>query len=135
MPTYPPETVIAEKLEAAVQLELDNSRMKDFYDLDWLSRHREFDFVTLRSAVANTFERRGTTMPGEAPFALTNEFASDATKQMQWHAFLRKNKLNSKPFEQVIARLNQFLLPVLREDVSARAWHPEFGWSETASDE
>jgi hypothetical protein len=35
---YPPETVIAEKLEAAVQLDIDNSRMKDFYDLDWLVR-------------------------------------------------------------------------------------------------
>ena len=34
---YPPETVIAEKLEAAVQLDINNSRMKDFYDLNWLA--------------------------------------------------------------------------------------------------
>jgi hypothetical protein len=30
---YPKETVVAEKLEAMVQLGLANSRMKDFYDV------------------------------------------------------------------------------------------------------
>ena len=34
--TYPMETVIAEKLEAAVSLGINNSRMKDFYDLHCL---------------------------------------------------------------------------------------------------
>jgi hypothetical protein len=44
---YPPETVIAEKLEAATVLGLANSRMKDFFDLDWLCRNREFSPVRL----------------------------------------------------------------------------------------
>jgi hypothetical protein len=35
---YPRETVVAEKVEAMVQLGLANSRMKDFYDLVILSR-------------------------------------------------------------------------------------------------
>jgi predicted nucleotidyltransferase component of viral defense system len=35
--TYPKETVVAEKLEAMVQLGLANSRMKDFYDVRMLS--------------------------------------------------------------------------------------------------
>lgn len=30
---YPPETVVAEKLQAMVELGMRNSRMKDFYDL------------------------------------------------------------------------------------------------------
>jgi hypothetical protein len=60
---YPPETVIAEKLEAATELGLANSRMKDFFDLDWLCCHREFDLAVLRAAVRNTFARRGTPMP------------------------------------------------------------------------
>jgi len=38
MAAYPPETVIAEKLEALVALGLANSRMKDFFDLYVLSR-------------------------------------------------------------------------------------------------
>lgn len=128
--TYPPETVIAEKLEAAVQLDIDNSRMKDFYDLNWLSRHRQFDSTSLRTAILNTFERRGTALPGETPFALTHDFAIDAGKQVQWKAFLRKNKLKAVPFEVVISRLNQFLLPLLNDTVRNLEWQPEFGWIE-----
>lgn len=127
--TYPPETVIAEKLEAAVQLDIDNSRMKDFYDLDWLGRHREFDFATLRAAIINTFERRGTTLPRDTPFALTQEFATDSTKQGQWKAFLRRNKLDGTSFEDLIARLSRFLLPVLAETDRHLSWHPDSGWS------
>jgi Nucleotidyl transferase AbiEii toxin, Type IV TA system len=48
---YPPETVIAEKLHAAVELGLANSRMKDFYDLYWLCRNMEFSSAVLSSAV------------------------------------------------------------------------------------
>ena len=35
---YPKETVVAEKLEALVKLGIANTRMKDFYDLEVLSR-------------------------------------------------------------------------------------------------
>lgn len=131
--TYPPETVIAEKLEAAVQLDIANSRMKDFYDLDWLCRHREFDFATLRAAIHNTFARRGTTLPQDTPFALTQEFATDSTKQIQWKAFLRKNKLEGTSFEDLIARLSLFLLPVLAGEDRHLAWHPSEGWTDSPS--
>ncbi|MFM2152103.1 MAG: hypothetical protein RL199_538, partial [Pseudomonadota bacterium] len=40
---YPPETVVAEKLEAAVRLGVANSRMKDFYDLAAIAGLFEFD--------------------------------------------------------------------------------------------
>ena len=102
--------------------------MKDFYDLDWLGRHREFDFATLRAAIVNTFERRGTTLPRVTPFALTQEFATDPTKQVQWKAFLRKNKLNGTSLENLITRLSLFLLPVLAENGSHLTWHPDSGW-------
>jgi hypothetical protein len=131
--TYPPETVIAEKLEAAVQLDINNSRMKDFYDLDWLGRYREFDFATLCEAIRNTFERRGTTLPREPPFALTQEFATDSTKQVQWKAFLRKNKLDGTSLEDLITRLSLFLLPVLTEKDRHLAWHPDSGWTDQES--
>jgi hypothetical protein len=60
---YPPETVIAEKLEAVVTLGMDNSRMKDFYDLHWLQAHVPFEGDVLTEAVINTFKRRGTQIP------------------------------------------------------------------------
>ena len=128
-PKLPPGTVIAEKLDAAVQLELDNSRMKDFFDLDWLCRHMEFDHGTLRAAIVATFTRRGTTLPEEAPLALTQEFANDAGKITQWKAFLRKNRLEADALPLVITRLNDFLMPVLsRHEAGGLIWRPAEGW-------
>jgi predicted nucleotidyltransferase component of viral defense system len=40
---YQVATVVAEKLEAIVQLGALNSRMKDFFDLHHISRHFELD--------------------------------------------------------------------------------------------
>jgi predicted nucleotidyltransferase component of viral defense system len=57
---YPPATVVAEKLEAMVQLGIANSRMKDFYDIVVLSRMFEFDGQLLVQAIRATFERRKT---------------------------------------------------------------------------
>jgi hypothetical protein len=88
---YPRETVVAEKLEAMVQLGLANSRMKDFYDLAVLSQTFEFDGALLVRAIRATFERRRTPLPTGLPVALTSAFASDATKMTQWMGFSRKS--------------------------------------------
>ena len=48
---YPPETVVAEKVEAMVHLGSLNSRMKDFYDVWRLSRQFEFDDSVLSEAI------------------------------------------------------------------------------------
>lgn len=126
---YPPETVVAEKLEAAVVLGVRNSRMKDFFDLDWLCQHMEFDHTTLRAAIVATFNRRGSTLPDEAPLALTEEFAHDAGKITQWKAFLRKNRLEADTLPVVISRLKGFLTPVLLPTVAHRLhWRPGNGW-------
>jgi len=57
---YSPETVIAEKLEAIVSLGIRNSRIKDFFDIDYLARSGRFDRAVLLEAVCRTFTRRGT---------------------------------------------------------------------------
>jgi hypothetical protein len=113
---YPPETVIAGKMEAAVTLGIRNSRMKDFFDMHWLSRHLSFDAEVLKSAIAATFERRGTKVPQGVPLALTDDFANDPNKQTQWKAFLRKSDLEFIEFAEVIAELRKFIVPLLGDD-------------------
>jgi len=58
---YPKETVIAEKLEALVKPGIVNTRMKDFYDLESLSRRPFFALSgrTEYSSVHNVAESRG----------------------------------------------------------------------------
>jgi hypothetical protein len=127
---YPPETVIAEKLEAATVLGLANSRMKDFFDLDWLCRHRKFDRAVLAEAVRNTFQRRGTPMPDGLPVALTPQFATDRDKVTQWAAFLRKNSLRADSLEEVVARLSKFLGPVLTGNATPARWNSQTAWED-----
>ena len=111
---YPPQTVIAEKLEAAVSLGRSNSRMKDFYDMYWLCKHMDFERSLLIESIKLTFERRQTEVPLGVPLALTDTFVNDPSKQMQWRAFLRKSDLEFIEFAEVIAELRSFIVPLLR---------------------
>ncbi len=111
---YPKETVIAEKYEAMVSLGVANSRMKDFYDVWFLSLESEFDGQVLADAVKATFRRRKTELPPQMPLALTPEFSRIPTKQAQWRAFVRKGNLRTDApgFELVVVALADFLWPI-----------------------
>lgn len=111
---YPPETVVAEKLEAMVSLGMANSRMKDFYDAWVLLSQFDLDDAVLASAIQATFERRRTSFPAGVPLAFTDEFAADSDKQKQWNAFLRRSDLpQSTELKTVINLLRIRLLPLL----------------------
>ena len=128
---YPMATVIAEKLEAMVVRGGSNSRMKDFYDIWQLSRLAEHSARTLRTAIENTFQRRGTEFPRELPYALTVEFAHRPEKPVQWHAFCRKNHLSDAPldFGEIVMSIAAFLAPCLKyEHDRDMLWSPDNGW-------
>ena len=100
---YPRETVVAEKLEAVASLGMANSRMKDYFDLLALLREGALEPELLSEAIASTFRRRRTALPGDLPIGLTAEFATDELKQRQWAAFLQKNGLTGPPLDEVVA--------------------------------
>lgn len=113
---YPRETVVAEKTEAMVRLGLVNSRMKDYYDLWVLIRGFEYDGELLKRAVVATFARRKTDLPAAVPAGLSDEFASDRQKQIQWTAFLRRTHAQAPvglDFTMVVSEVRSFLLPLL----------------------
>jgi len=110
---YPRETVVAEKFQAMVFLGINNSRMKDFYDIWFLCQNFDFQGDFLSKAIKNTFERRKTSLPKTEPFALTIEFAEDPGKQKQWLAFLKRGQLKSEQnsLSEVITIIRDFLMP------------------------
>jgi hypothetical protein len=85
--------------------------MKDFYDIWVLSRSFSFEDDRLARAIAATFERRGTTIPSEAPDALTPDFAADPQKERQWRAFVADVTLDPGPLSDVVEALSKFILP------------------------
>ena len=106
---YPRETVFAEKLEAIATLGIANSRMKDYFDLLALLREGAMDNPMLTEAIRATFQRRATALPDGVPFGLTDAFATDAQKQAQWNAFLRRNRLDAPQLTPVVVELRQFV--------------------------
>ena len=111
--TYPVYTVISEKLHAIALLGMTNSRLKDYLDL-WVLLDREaLNANTLARAIAATFLRRGTPVPAVLPIGLTDEFATDVSRQAMWHAFLKKNEIAMNSLTDVVAKLRAILEPAL----------------------
>src|SRR5712692_3290101 len=69
---YPREVVIAKKFQAMVNLGMDNSRMKDYFDIDLLGRRHTFRGLRLARALEATFRRRHTSLPASLPPALSD---------------------------------------------------------------
>jgi predicted nucleotidyltransferase component of viral defense system len=131
---YPPETVIAEKLEAMVRLGLANSRMKDFFDIWHLARTHPFEAAVLSAAIRATFAARSTELPVGPITALTPAFADDPGKAKQWKAFFRQAAAaeQTPDLSEVVGRLDEFLRPLLSSldspTSAPRRWTPGEGW-------
>ena len=87
----------------------------------------------LIESVQATFARRKTPIPKNPPIALTEAFASDAGKILQWNAFRRKGRLSAPGLADVINKLAAFLQPILDGDAEGQVWSPETGWTESSS--
>lgn len=127
---YPQETVIAEKLQAMVVLDIRNSRMKDFYDLWYLAQTGSFDLSVLRRAAVATFERRRTALPTGLPFSLTGEFLMDDAKNQQWHAFLTRLNLTSgiPDLPQAGKEIADFVYPLFASGDEEATWQKGGPW-------
>jgi predicted nucleotidyltransferase component of viral defense system len=130
---YPRETVVAEKVDAIVQLGMANSRMKDYYDLWFMSRRFEFAGSVLAPAIRATFTRRETAIPKSTPIGLTAEYGKDASHARQWAAFNKRIGTDApSALEAVVETVAAFVLPpVLAVSASQafdRMWVPQSGW-------
>ncbi len=94
---YSRESTIAEKFEAMVKMGTLSSRMKDIFDIWFLSRQFNFDGEILSTAIMKTFSNRGTAIPSQ-PTVLSSSFSEDSHKKSQWRGFIRKNRLENIPF-------------------------------------
>lgn len=87
--TYSLETIIAEKLDAILDLMEFSSRMKDYYDIYYLANKFDFDGATLTKALKKTFENRAHAFTMEQ-FEQVMAFAENDAMQKKWKAFCRK---------------------------------------------
>ncbi|MDX1638885.1 MAG: nucleotidyl transferase AbiEii/AbiGii toxin family protein [Balneolaceae bacterium] len=134
---YTLESSIAEKYQDMVNLDMANSRMKDFYDIYFLSEKRSFEGPDMQRAINETFSRRDTDIAKELPTAFTATFFEDDTKNKQWIAFIGKISDDQLPKElsSVVNRVKAFLWPVTRSILDqsdfTQTWEAAEGWRYT----
>lgn len=85
---YSLETVVAEKFEAMISLSVNNSRMKDFFDVYGILKVGKLDKEVLADAIKNTFHHRGTSYVENHPL-FTDNFYKDANRIARWKGFLK----------------------------------------------
>ena len=133
--TYSLESTIAEKFDALLQrLEL-TSRMKDIYDIHYLSSIFDFDGWALRPAIFETLQNRGTAYERDS-FDRVIALAGNKDIQVRWRQYLRRLKMTELPLEEVMVCIDRFLRPawnaILSEgeffmqwDCKTATWHGE----------
>jgi hypothetical protein len=132
---YPVEASVAEKFQAMVELDMANSRVKDFYDVWVYLRNLPFEGATLAEAIVATFKRRATQMPAEPPIALTTTYFDSELHLRQWQIFTRRigEPEFMNQFAAVVADIRAFIMPVAsalaRGEIFAKQWPAGGPWS------
>ena len=124
--TYSLESTIAEKFDAILQRFELTGRMKDFYDLYYMSRTFDFDGVKLQTAISRTLEWRGTPYEKDS-FKRILTLAEDVDMQKRWKFFLKTIKNDTLEFSAVIEEIQTFLEPVFDAIVNEDKWEKTWG--------
>lgn len=126
--TYSLESTIAEKFDAMLQRLEMTSRMKDFYDIYYLSNMFDFDGRKLQEAIFETLQNRGTSYSRDSLNQIA-ELANDAEMITKWNYFLRTIKMSELDFGEVVDAMVHFLSPawqaILDEDELLKKWDKE----------
>ena len=126
--TYSLESTIAEKFDAILQRFELTGRMKDFYDIYYLSRTFDFDGLKLQTAIQETLQNRGTAYEKES-FNRVIALADDEDMQTKWRFFLKTLGNPEISFQDIMMGIQRFLAPVweaiLKQDELLAVWHSD----------
>ncbi len=132
--TYSLESTIAEKFDAILQRFELTGRMKDFYDIYYLSRTFNFDGLKLQTAIQETLQNRGTAYEKES-FNRVIALADDEDMQTKWRFFLKTLGNPEISFQDIMMGIQRFLAPVweaiLKQNELLAVWHSDHAeWSQ-----
>ncbi len=133
---YPLETVIAEKIHAMVQFGVDNTRVKDYFDMWMLAGMHALDGALLVEAVTRTFEAQRRDIPPAELEGLTSDFAEYAADK--WQKFLKKiDSKSTISLDEVVEILSEMIHPVTEAarlgEAFDEVWDPAGGWQQPES--
>lgn len=128
--TYSIETTVAEKIDAILSLMEFSSRMKDYYDVYYLSHKFDFEGKVLCEALSKTFTNREHNFTIEQ-FKQIMTFDSDDGMQKKWKAFTKKIDVEMEEFPMILRNINVFLwepyIAVIEESIFQKQWDSKEG--------
>ena len=86
---YSLETIVAEKFHAMVERDVNNSRMKDFFDCYQILTTKELDNEMLYKAIKATFDNRELAYNTHLQL-FNDDFCTDEVRLKRWEMFLKK---------------------------------------------
>lgn len=89
--SYNIETLLAEKLETIISRGVENTRMRDFYDIALITETSKYDTDTLKSAFSATVSKRETIKQAESSVKIISEISSNSEMEKLWHTFGKSN--------------------------------------------
>lgn len=121
---YSLETTIAEKFEAIVSLQLQTSRMKDFYDIYFIAKNNKFNLIKLNEAIKTTFENRSTKIE-DSKYIFEDIFKKDDAKNDLWNSFIQRNDLDKRiNFSEIVIYIEKFIGPGCSPNPQNKTWEP-----------
>lgn len=137
--TYSLESTIAEKFDAILKRMEATSRMKDFFDIYYLSSMFDFDGRKLQEAVWQTIQHRGTAYEANS-FDRIADFNNNSFLSAQWKRFQPSMQMQLPDFESILYRLKEFLQPVFEASILEREFFMNWSaeqkkWKEQSSRE
>ena len=127
---YSVETVVAEKLDAILSLMEYSSRMKDYYDILYISKRFNFEGKTLCKAIVKTLANRERDYSSEQVDQLLS-LGSDTVMKKKWAAFLKRIDGDESDFNIVLYEIGVFLRDIVIAAISDKAfervWNAESG--------
>lgn len=116
---YSPESVVAEKFHAMLDLGELNSRVKDFHDVHHLLKSGRLRPELLEDAILSTLKRRDFNWQTEIPL-FDPEFAKSPSRQLMWTSFLKKSNIPEPlNFEEIWSEIIKRLKPIFEKYAQA----------------
>ena len=105
---YNLETVLAEKLETVLSKNLNNSRMKDFYDIYLLMTFKKdsIDKDILEKAIRNTFKKRNF---HDDVLTIFKEISNSKLLESKWIGYARRKNIKNISYQDTISAIYELV--------------------------
>ena len=114
--TYSLESTIAEKFDAILKRMEGTSRMKDFFDIYYLSSMFDFEGRKLQEALWQTLQHRGTPYESDS-FQRIHAFNENSFLVSQWDRYKPSIQMELPPFHSILERIIRFVEPIFNSAV------------------